>query len=84
MHPQSRAHTIIELVDYGEHARRKSETLEDSQQKGAVDRAICFREVDKTHVQRNALSLLHFLQSAYHKSHADGRASRPEVASLLW
>lgn len=49
--PHTLAHTTMKMADYGEHAWRETETLEDRPQEGAVDRVnACVRS--KKHMCR--------------------------------
>lgn len=83
--PHTRAHTIVELADDGERARRNAEMLEDIPQEVGVNRAkVCFRKVVKAYDQRYPLTLPYFLQSAKYGYYINGRASRPEAALLFW
>ena len=81
--PHACLHAVVELVDDGEHSRWHTKTSKDTPQKGSVDGAICFGEVDKAQVQGSVLLPRQFLQSSYYEHKANRRALGSEPTLFL-
>ena len=73
----------MELADDGEHSRWHANTSKDIQQKGSVDRVICFGEVDESRAQPYLLLPHQLLLASYYKHHVNCRALWSEPILFL-